>query len=212
MKLKSNPLSPLLPACVLAVLVTFSVTANASLIAEGDAVLDPTSNLLWLDANVTEGLTPLQALAANPGYQLAKWTQVEGLFEDNGIPAADLPGTYNQSDYLTVGAALTAYFNYSIFPSSDPPALGETYETQGNILNAAGTLADFVSFEIDNALFQKGIQVKYFQFGNNLGNGGGSEFDFLVKPEPTPAPASLLLFASGLLGLFALQRRRWARS
>jgi hypothetical protein len=210
MKFQLKSMGSLLSACALAAtLMMFCATANASPIVEGDAVLDPTTNLQWLDASVTENMTPDQALAANPGYQLATWSQVMGLLEDNGIPASVLPGTlYSPSNFLTLSAPLLAFYNYSIFSSGPPapPPLGSTYETPGNVLDASGNGADLVQFEIENALFQKGILVNDLQFNNNLGNGGGGDFDYLV--QATPIPTSLLLFASGLLGLFALRCRR----
>lgn len=194
--------------------IAFSAPAKASLIVEGDAVLDPTTNLQWLNAAATENLSPNQALAANPGYQLATFSQVETLLEDNGIPASVLPNTpgtpYDPSNFLTLSQPLLALFNYNIFPpgTATLPTLGSSYETPGNVLNTSGTGAGLVQFEIQNALFSKGITVTYSDFSNNLGNGGGGDFDFLVMPVATPLPATLPLFAGGLGFVGYLTRRR----
>jgi hypothetical protein len=208
MKFQLKSMGSLLSACALAAtLMMFCATANASLIVEGDAVVDPTTNLRWLDASVTESMTPDQALAANPGYQLATWSQVMGLLEDNGIPASVLPGTlYDPSNFLALSAPLLAFYNYSVLGPPTLPPIGSSYETPGNVLDASGNGADLVTFTIENALFQQGILVTDATFNNNLGNGGGSDFDYLV--QATPLPTSLLLFASGLLGLLALRYRR----
>src|SRR5665213_1659474 len=178
MKFQRKSMGSLLAAGALAAtLITFSPPANASLIVEGNAVLDPATNLQWLDANVTENMSPNQALAANPGYQLATWSQVETLLVDNGIPASVLPNTpatpYDPSNFLTLSPPLLALFNYSIFPpgTATLPTLGSSYETPGNVLNTSGTGAGLVQFDIQNALFSQGITVTYSNFSNNLGNG-----------------------------------------
>ena len=199
-----------------AALTAFSVPAHASLVVEGSAVLDPTTNLLWLNAAATENMSPDQALAANPGYQLATWVQVAVLLGDNGIPASVLPNTpatpYDPSNFLTLSQPLLALFNYSIFPpgTATLPSLGSSYETPGNVLNTSGTGAGLVQFEIQNALFSQGITVTYSDFSNNLGNGGGDEFDFLVRPSPTPIGPTLPFFATGLvaLGLLGWRSKR----
>jgi len=215
MKFQRKSMGSLLAAGALAATLTaFSAPANASLIVEGDAVLDPATNLQWLDANVTENLSPNQALAANPGYQLATWSQVETLLVDNGIPASVLPNTpatpYDPSNFLTLSQPLLALFNYSIFPpgTATLPTLGSSYETPGNVLNTSGTGAGLVQFEIQNALFSQGITVTYSNFSNNLGNGGGGDFDFLVMPVATPIGATLPLFAGGLGFVGYLTRRK----
>jgi hypothetical protein len=215
MKFQRKSMGSLLAAGALAAtLIAFSAPANASLIVEGNAVLDPATNLQWLDANVTENMSPNQALAANPGYQLATWSQVETLLVDNGIPASVLPNTpatpYDPSNFLTLSQPLLALFNYSIFPpgTATLPTLGSSYETPGNVLNTSGTGAGLVQFEIQNALFSQGITVTYSDFSNNLGNGGGGDFDFLVMPVATPIGATLPLFAGGLGVVGYLTRRK----
>jgi hypothetical protein len=65
-----------------------------------------------------------------------------------------------------------------------------------------------VQFEIQNALFSQGITVTYSDFSNNLGNGGGGDFDFLVMPVATPIGATLPLFAGGLGVVGYLTRRK----
>jgi hypothetical protein len=204
-----------LSACTLgAALIVFSAPARASLIVEGNAVLDPTTNLQWLDATVTENMSPNQALATNPGYQFATWAQVETLLEDNGIPASVLPNTpatpYDPSNFLTLSQPLLALFNYSIFPpgTATLPPDGSSYETNGNVLNTTGTGAGLVSFQIQNALFSKGITVTYSDFSNDLGSSGGGNFDFLVMPVATPIGSTLPLFAGGLGFVGYLTRRR----
>jgi hypothetical protein len=210
-----------LSVCTLAAaLAAFSAPANASLVVEGSAVLDPTTNLLWLNAAATENMSPDQALAANPGYQLATWAQVATLLQDNGIPASVLPNTpatpYDPSNFLTLSQPLLALFNYSIFPpgTATLPTLGSSYETLGDVLNTSGTGAGLVQFEIQNALFSQGITITYSDFSNDLGNSGGDEFDFLVMSVATPIGPTLPLFASGLgaLGLFGWRRKRKAEA
>jgi len=209
MQLKLKSIGSFLSACALtAVLATFSAPAKATLIVAGDTVIDPTTNLQWLDASFTRNMSPNQALAANPGYQLATWAQVQTMFEDNGIPASVLPNTlYDPSNFLDLAAPLLSLFNYSILSSGPPalPPLGSSYETRGNVLDTSGTTSDLVDFTVENALFQQGILIKLLA-GNNLDNSGGDNFDFLV--QATPVPPSLVLFASGLLGLFVLRHRR----
>jgi hypothetical protein len=188
-------------------LITGPRPAAASLIVRGNAVLDTSSNLEWLQGSVTHGLTPAAALANNPGYQLATQNQLEGLFEDAGVPAGSLPGSYTGPGFLSIGAALTAIFNYNIF-SSYPPS----YEDFAQVLNTAGTGTDEAQFIINDALFFKDLELNLSPFAipANFVSADSRAFDLLVKPAAAvPEPPTLSIFAVALIALaLAGQRKR----
>jgi hypothetical protein len=174
--------------------------AEASLVLTGNAVIDTTSGLEWLQGSVTQGQSPNSALANNPGYQLATFNQLKTLLEDAGLPGATLPGTYTGPDYNTIAAALEVVFNYSIFSPGDL-----TYETLAEYMNTTG--AGQINFIVENALFQKGLEIDELGFNNDLDSSNSLAFDLLVRDAPVPEPASIALWGAALAGLGLLRRR-----
>jgi plastocyanin len=103
----------------------------------------------------------------------------------------------------TVAFAATNNFNSS---GGDYLDFGETSPFPGPIV---GSYLVLIGSPYDYTFAQQGTYYYYSDIANYIGNGGGSSIDVVT---PTPLPAALPLFASGLgaLGLLGWRRKRKA--
>jgi plastocyanin len=122
--------------------------------------------------------------------------------------------TYNEvfstnNPLLTINVGDTVDFScpYSFNNSGgDYLDFGETSPTSGAIV---GSYLVLIGSTYNYTFTQKGTYYYYSDIANYIGNGGGSSIDVVT---PTPLPAALPLFASGLgaLGLLGWRRKRKA--
>lgn len=200
-------------AAVLSLFMTMATitSAHATLIGEeanGQSVtLDTASDLLWLDASNTLGLSSNAALADFPGYQLATLSEVEQLFEDAGVPAADVPaGRYTNP---APGDLLVSTLGYTYLTTFGIPDTAYwDYDVDG--LLAGSSADDLEEVEVRNSgLGDPGVYMIPYSNVFLPSQSSSNYFVFLVAQATTvPEPASLSLFATALLGLLVLRRHR----
>jgi hypothetical protein len=188
------------------------IQADYKTAGDGLITLDTVTGLEWLDAPVTLGDSPNQAIAANPGFELATLSQVVMLLEDAGLPAADVnSGTYFTADLpaqnklsqlLRLTDVWVQYYG--------PGASGWEYEGFGNVLSSGGNGWGEENLDARNPpLGSDGAYSTYYNFSNCLSCSSSLNFNFLVSTASTnvPEPASLLLMG---LALIALARKKLA--
>jgi hypothetical protein len=179
---------------------------------DGLVTFDTTTGYSWLDATVTLGESPNQALSANPGYEFADLAQVTTLLEDAGDPAADintgayytadLPAVNNLAQLLRLTDVWVQYYGAG--------AAGWEYQGFGNLLSSSGNGWSEEMIDARNPpLGSQGAATLLYGFSNNLSSSSSNNFDFLVKvssASPTPEPGTIWLFGAGVVSLGGLRR------
>jgi hypothetical protein len=184
------------------VFVLFSMSPQAAFIDVGSYTRDESTGLNWLDLTLSSDSTLAQALAANLGYQAASLIQVQTLFTH---AFSSLDGTLYNNVYFddpSVGYSESLSF-MSLFSITSLP--NASYALVGSSLELFGVATEFAQIQVTtNSLI--GLQD---QANPNVGW-------WLVQNEPTqrapgqsvPEPAGIVIFASGVLGLAIVRRRK----
>jgi MYXO-CTERM domain-containing protein len=186
---------------------------------DGLITFDSLTGLKWLDATVTLGESPDQALAANPGFELATLPQVIALLEDAGIAVGDI----NTGGYYTADESAQNTLSQQLRLTDfwvqyyGPGASGWEYQGFGNVLNSAGTGWGQESLDTRNPpLGSDGASSSFTALNNCLACSGSNNFDFLVEstaPTSAPEPGSAsLLMGAGLVGIGLLGKWRRRKS
>jgi PEP-CTERM motif len=193
--------------------LALAAPAHATLIGEtvgGQSVtLDTATNLQWLDASNTLGLSSNAALADFAGYQLATLSEVEQLFEDAGVPAADVPNGADTNP--APGDLLVSTLGYSYLSTFGLPYT-QFWDYLVNGLLGGGTglySDDLLTAEVRNSgLGSPGVYLALYSSNFAPDQSSSLYFDFLVKPASVPEPASLPILATALLGFAFIRRPR----
>jgi hypothetical protein len=183
------------------ILLFLSLSSQATFINNGNYTTDEATGLNWLDLNLSSNSTLEQALAANIGYQAASLAQVQTLFTN---VFSSLDGTlYNNVYFDNPSAGYTESLSYmSLFSITSLP--NASYALVGGSLELFGVATEFAQIQVTtNSLI--GLQD---QANPNVGW-------CLVEKVPTPRapdqrvpePATIVIFASGVLGLAIVRRR-----
>lgn len=200
-------------AAFAALALAIATPAHAALIGEtvaGQSVtLDTSTSLQWLNASNTLGLSSGAALANFPGYQLATLSEVEQLFEDAGVPAADVPsGTDTNPAPGDLLVSTLGYSNVTTFGIPDT----QYWDYLVNGLLGGGTAPysdDLLSAEIRNSgLGSPGVYLSLNPSIFTPDQSSSLYFDFLVEPVSAPEPASLPILATALLAFAFIPRLR----
>lgn len=207
-----NKMQKMLGGPILAISM-FGANANAALVDSGMSMIDTSTNLQWLDLTQTVGLTINQALASTfvttQGYVYATVAQVTTLFNNAGFLS-----TNNSNNTANDPAALSLL---SLLGCTQNCASPPKFNTgRGFAYNAAASTSTIDWYSRPNYHFGplgSGAAVISLQTTNkNLVDATSGHF--LVRAynnvNVVPIPAALPLFASALvvLGFVARRRRR----
>jgi hypothetical protein len=182
-------------------LFAFSSPAHAILIPVGNTTVDTATGLAWLDLTDTDGMSPAEALAANPGFRLALNTEVMTLFLNGGMTAGD--GVSRPQDFADA-TNLVALLGATLMSATTPSAQGWAADSV-----FAGVFRD--PFVQANTISLTGRAT----FGNFFGPADGIDDVgvFLVTAMPEEETALLLVFGGlGLVGINEVWRRRGAKA
>lgn len=162
---------------------------------------DTATNLLWLDLDQTNGLSPNAALAANPGFRIATHAEVVTMFLNAGFDGQfEVPNTttnFAAATLLTNLLGITASFSVAGIPKT----VGQGWANDGLVFREPFYEVNFPSGQAPTGRF----------FGGNAFSNSGTQAisgvgTFLVSQ--VPLPAGLLLLLSGLLSAGWFTRRR----
>ncbi|MFC1748751.1 PEP-CTERM sorting domain-containing protein [Pseudomonadota bacterium] len=212
-----------------AILCTCAITnaAHATLIdgAWSGTTLDTTSGLTWVNINNTKSLSINMALNSSwmtdRGFQYATYSQVEGLFTNAGVT----PGGGLQESYAAGAADLNANFGKSYTSFFGPSGWRNHgrglygYDTGTHTAGWAEFAACYVcgfsgqptpdkgsaSIGIEND-WSMSLDYRVYSFGEYKG-GHWLVYDSNAGNATVPLPSSLLLMATGILGLGLWKRR-----
>lgn len=126
------------PLGVLLLFMMLSISVSADLIPQEDSVLDTQQQLHWLRLDATFGMTPSQALAANPGWQLPSHAQFRnlinqffpGYFDETGTGSMVATTDFNDTRLLG-DDFLAAFGEYAVAEIS--LSLGLYQDPQDNL-------------------------------------------------------------------------------
>jgi len=152
---------------------------------------------------------------------------LQGDFDVNGVSAGDMIISWAPAVLDLTGAAAEAgwtIFTETIFPGTGQSSLGFTAVWDGtsdnsglaqqfatftfNVIGAIGAFSDVVTIS-DNADLGNGFAGWSGTDGENLPT---NYIDIQVEVSAVPIPAAAWLFASGLLGMVGVARRRQTRA
>ena len=193
-------------------------------LGSGDANLtrDNISLLEWLDLDLTEGMTPNDALSAFPGFRFATISEVQELYVNIGLPPPDagdgIPIEFQDNGPELPPEALP-FENLLVL-------LGMTDNSPSdNCLSGYVQNADEL-FDISDSCFLAAIQVNetlyywhyYYSLGSygldgaaglDGGNGPNTNIStFLVRNMQVPEPGTLALLGIGLFGIGFSRRKK----
>lgn len=209
-------------------LALFSVISLASPVQAGlisDEILDTRTGLNWLPITSTEGMTINQVLAATQpggefsGFQLATTSELQGLFQDT-------LGTSNGASTYTDGYNFFVSFGYDLgnISTSNPgpynafiaapydAGLSNLSQPLGpnDIIGVTQVVLSYYVNAYDGSVtgnvavsMGQGLVDPVWDNPDPEVSGG-----WLVEISPTPEPATLLLFGSGLFSLAFLSLKR----
>ncbi len=187
--------------------------ANAALVSQdlnaaGDQLvtLDTWTGLEWLDVSVSYGISPLSALAANPGFRLAKRDEVESLLISAGIAADHLDDNLVHQDELAAGHLLADTLGVTVSAFG-----GAVMQIHGRVLQADEIHYDLYLIEIRTSpATPEGTSTSYIELGNALCCWQNNHANFMVRDgvQAVPEPTTLALLAGGLLAIGAQRRTR----
>lgn len=198
---------------IISILIVFSSTANAALIDNGDYTTDTISGLDWLDLSFTEGLSYNDvsdglAYGDEPqGWRMAKLAEAQNLFEQFGFPVDDLFNTELTPEYSDAFNTMVSYIGTNLGTGSYSGAYAfvDGY-TQVECLQVYGCQ----NFSSSIWVYKRGengidIDTDGFNF-TPIDDTIGA---LMVRdPVSVPLPASVWLFASALVGMAGLKRKK----
>jgi len=188
-------------------LIIATATTQAALVANGDFTSDTDTGLDWLDHSVTAGLSfnqvtaELGAVGLFEGWQVATLDQAHTYLINAGwVGPFDSNNTSNVNFVSNFEILTTDSF------TDDPlDGLGMNRYT----FDPLGDLGDS-SFVDDPASDIGGNRITTYSFTTPIDPSiaDPSTSTFLVRATVVPVPASFWLFASGLVGILGLMKRR----
>lgn len=190
-----------------ALVASLSLPAEAALInGENNGkgtVIDTINQTEWLDIDETTGLSPNEALAANPGYRWATFSDMQALLDEFFAANPPAPSTYvltnNSTDFeeltFAQGGAWVALFAFNI---GDP---GFTY----GYLNDETDDGNQDSFHLGDGGGSAVIDSNISDLNGTPDGDLSSAFTGVYMVRNIPEPTSLALL--GLGGLLVAQRR-----
>jgi len=137
-------------------------------------------------------------------------TQVDFIMATSGVTFTSLSSVYTNINETTVDSSATT--NFGATESSfmfSPADNSDVYWTQGYSPSSTSTPFSFYFEMWDNSTF---ITSNNSATSSDFVTWTGSSFDYTPMTSSVPEPASLALFAAGLIGLagFAMIKRRRA--
>lgn len=178
-----------------------SMNLYAALADHGTYTTDVDAGLDWLDLTATKGLSfnyvssQLGAGGAFEGWTVADGNQIASLFQAAG---GSEPFTGFNAANNGVPGSLLALWGHTVFtPLGNPAARFFTAASVSSTQQWYGNVYD------DGTAY---MTVYYDYFNKALANPGFATA--LVRSSVVPVPAAVWLFASGLIALPVLTRRR----
>ncbi|WP_299880891.1 PEP-CTERM sorting domain-containing protein [uncultured Sulfitobacter sp.] len=194
----------LLTSALLSLTLTPSAQAT-TLVDQGIAMRDFATNLLWLDLDQTNGLSPNAALSAFPNFRMATHGEVVTLFLNAGFDGQfEVPNTttnFDAASLLTDLLGTTASFTVGGVPKT----VGQGWADDGNVFREPFYEINYPSGQAPTGRFFGGNA--FSNSGTQAINGVGT---FLVSQVPLPTTLPLLLSALALIGLQMRGKKRRA--
>ena len=186
--------------------------ADAALIvqdfnAPGDGLLtlDTRTGLEWLDLSATLGKSPLSALAEFSDFHMANRAEADSLLISAGISADHLDDESVHPEDLVAGHLLSDTIGVTVSAFN-----GIVEDIYGRVLRADGNRYDVWFLEIRTPpAGSPGTYTEFIELGNTLTGWQSDHANFMVRTATNvPEPGTLLILATGLIGLAGLRRRR----
>ena len=190
----------------LTAVITVAAPSRAALVYSNSEVVDTSTNLVWLNTNLSEGMEFQNSYTAS-GWRPATLNEIQNFFVVSpGVGAqSSLEATNNAINLMTfMGATQTltnciSYVCYQLNawfrdPASDIPGYTPAYNLVTVVLPPpypAGFLETIGSYTSPSQL----TNANGYTYGQ-----------FLV--QAVPIPAAIWLFGPGLLGLISIAKRR----
>jgi hypothetical protein len=186
--------------------------AKAALVDNGTYTTDTGSGLDWLDLDQTDGLSPIDALAANSGWRYATFTEIDTLYS-TAFPSApdDIPydefGVYDNDP----GTYQNAVDFVSLFGVTD---------MRGSLLVSSGIYYDDSGEVLAMSIQPQAPQNNYYYLYKHVRDYITIDYtedptfsdyrrgSYLVRTSVVPLPAAVWFFGSALIGLGWFRREQ----
>ena len=191
-------------ALSLAGLSVLTLSANASLIGNGNYTTDTATGLDWLDLTKTIGRSysdissKFSVAQEFEGWRYATALETQNLYVEFGFPVTSIVGQASSEDIARVNN-LRGLLGDTLTGST----ILDSYGTFGFVIDSSGHTRDMHA-RITGNLRNTHTQI----LTNPTGDSGARDYagSYLVRTSAVPVPAALWLFGSALIGLVGIKR------